>query len=324
MLPRWLAAVLLVCSGAVAAEPYREMRLVMGTLAEVRLDGASDPRAAAEAAFAALDRVDQEMSVWHDSALTRLNDSGEAEVSADLLAVLTTALDVAQSSGGVFDPTVEPLVRAEGHLGDPQRRLSAVQRRQLQQRVGYRGVTLLPAERRVRLRPGTRLDLGGIAKGYAADLALAALVQAGATSAVVNLGQSSWSVRGEPVVIGVRDPAGGATPVASFELRDAAAATSGNDQRPGHIIDPRSGRSVQSVLSATVIAANGMEADALSKPLYILGPKAGLALLQRRGAAGLVVYRERERLHLLTTPGFRQRYRMAVAPGLVVREMSAP
>lgn len=315
----WLLALSLL-AGVAAAEPYREVRLVMGSVAEVRLDGAPDARAAADAAFAALDRVDQDMSLWHDSALTRLNAAGEAEVSAELMAVLHHALDVARVSGGAFDPTVEPLVRAAGHLGERRRTLSAVERQTLLRRVGYDRVTLLPDQQAVRLQAGTRLDLGGIAKGYAADLALVALRQAGTNRAVVNLGQSSWAVFGDVLQIEVRDPSGAPQPLARFRLQDAAASTSGGDQRPGHILDPRTGRPARIVLAATVVAASAMEADALSSAVYVLGARDGLALLRRRGAAGFVLYREAGRLHLLTTPGFRQHYRLEAASTIVVRE----
>ena len=108
-----------------------EVRLVMGTRAEVQVAGVEDPAAAVDAAFAALDVVDRSMSVWKESELTRLNRAGEARVSPELQAVVDHALEVAAASEGAFDPTVEPLVRAAGGYGGPRRRLTTAQRRRL-------------------------------------------------------------------------------------------------------------------------------------------------------------------------------------------------
>ena len=102
----------------------RETRLIMGTTAEVEVLGLADPAPALGAAFAALQRVDDSMSLFKPSELQQLNERGETRVSSDLLTVLQAALDVAAASGGAFDPTVEPLVRASGGLGWPPRALA--------------------------------------------------------------------------------------------------------------------------------------------------------------------------------------------------------
>src|SRR5262249_24403474 len=158
----------------------------------------TDPTPAFDAAFAVLDRVDDAMSLWKPSELERLNDAGAARVSADVLAVLLQALDVAAASDGAFDPTVEPLVRASGGLGGPHRTPGGAGRHGFRGSVGYRRVQVEEPAAEVRLEPGTRLDFRGIAKGYAADLVLAALKAAGATRGLVDLGSSSISVFGEP------------------------------------------------------------------------------------------------------------------------------
>jgi thiamine biosynthesis lipoprotein len=299
----------------------REVRVVMGSTAEVRAAGLTDPTAAFDAAFAALDRVDDAMSLWKPSELERLNDAGAARVSADVLAVLLQALDVAAASDGAFDPTVEPLVRASGGLGGAQRTLGDAERHRLLASVGYRRVHVDEPAAEVRLEPGTRLDFGGIAKGYAADLVLAALKAAGATSGLVDLGSSSLSVFGEPLTVVVRDPDKPTNPPwATFRVRDAAVSSSGGDQRPGHIVDPRSGRPATGVLSATVVARTGIEADALSTAVYVLGAQDGLALLQQRGAAGFVLLHGSGGRLIRTTASFASVYSLATSRGVRVRE----
>ena len=314
------ALLVLLAPAAPPDDPAREVRLVMGATAEVRVIGAADPVPALAAAFAVLQRVDDRMSLWKPSELTTLNHAGRARVSEDLSAVLGHALDVSYASSGAFDPTVEPLVRAAGHLGGRPRRLGRCERARLLARVGTAHVHLDPATREVRLDPGTRLDFGGIAKGYAVDLALDALRGAGASGGLVDLGGSSLGVFGTPTTVSVRDPDDPALPPwATFDLHDAALASSGGDQRPGHILDPRTGLPARKVLAATIVARTAMEADALSTAVYVLGADLGLALLSRRGAEGLVLEREGDRPVLRVTPGFAGAHALRAAPRVSVQ-----
>jgi FAD:protein FMN transferase len=314
------AAAPLLALLSVAPAPAREVRVVMGAAAEVQAAGLVDPAPALDAAFAALQRVDDRMTLFRPSELTTLNQSGRARLSHETSTVLWHALEMSYATGGAFDPTVEPLVRASGHLGGKPRRLGRCERWRLLSRVGTARVHLDPATREVRLDPGTRLDLGGIAKGYAVDLALAALREAGARDGLVDLGGSSLGVFGAPTTIAVRDPeTPGAPPWAAFELDDAALASSGGDQRPGHILDPRTGLPARKVLATTVVAASAMEADALSTAVFVMGMDEGLALLARRGAAGLVLARERGRAVIHASPGFAEAHHLRAADGVTVQ-----
>ena len=293
----------------------------MGTAAEVRAVGLEPPMPGIEAAFAALNRVDRAVALWQESELTRLNAAGEASVSPELLAVLRHALEVAEASGGAFDPTVEPLVRAAGQPGGNPRELSEGERRALLSRMGFRRVQLDPARSFVRLEPGTGLDFSGIAKGYGVDLAVAELRRAGARKALVNLGGNSLAVFGEPLTVAVRDPeAAEGGRWGSFTLSEAALGTAGGERRAGRILDPRTALPAGEVLAATVVAPTAMEADALDTALYVLGAQQGLALLARRGVAGFVLRREDGRKVVRTTPGFARRYSLEAAPGVEVRE----
>jgi thiamine biosynthesis lipoprotein len=293
----------------------------MGTTAEVRVAGVADEAAALNRAFAALTLVDDQMSLWKESDLTQLNRDGFRQVPPELLAVVRQALDVARASLGAFDPTVEPLVRATGGVGGAHRTLGDDERRALLLRVGAAKVHVDDAARAIRLEGNAALDLGGIAKGYAADLALEALCASGASDGLVDLGGSSIGVFGEPLTAAVRDPeTKGGAPWASFVVRDESLSTSAPDQKPGHILDPRTGLPATGVLAATVVAATGVEADALSTAVFVLGPGEGLPLLARRGAAGFVLLRRAGRRVMLTTPGFSRRYHLVTAPDMEVQE----
>ena len=302
--------------------PSGEMRVLMGTTAEVRALGLEDPRAALDAAFAALQAVDDSMSLWKDSELTALNRSGSGRVSEPLFATLRVALEVARASGGAFDPTVEPLVRASGGLGGPRRRLDEGERRRLLERVGHRRVELDEATRSVTLRDGARLDLGGVAKGHAVDLAVGALRASGATAGLVDLGRSSVAVFGQPLTLDVADPQDERRrPWATLVLSDQALSSSSNAQQPDHILDPRSGLPARGLLGVTVVTASAAEADALSTAVFVLGAQAGLRLLRERGADGLLLLHDpRGRRLILLTPGFRDRHELQVAAGVLARE----
>lgn len=295
----------------------------MGTTAEVEVKGMPAPGPALAAAFAAIDRVDDALSLWKPSELQRLNDMGEGAPSPDLRTVLEKALEIAAASGGSFDPTVEPLVRAMGGFGTPPLSLSGPQRTALLARIGYRRVHVDPASGKVRLEPGTRLDFGGIAKGHAVDEALAALRSAGAPTGVVSLGESSVGVFGTSLELEVRDPAPGrvepGTPWAVFRVQDGSVSTSGSDQRGAHILDPRSGAYADGVLSVTVVAATGLEADALSTAAFVLGAEPGLRLIEQRGAAGFVLIREDGASVLRATRGFAEEHGLKLAKGVSSR-----
>ena len=296
----------------------------MGTTAEVEVKGMSAPGPALAAAFAAIDRVDDALSLWKPSELQRLNDAGEGAPGPDLRAVLEKALEVAAASGGSFDPTVEPVVRALGGFGTPSLSLSAAERTALLARIGYRRVHVDPASGKVRLEPGTRLDFGGIAKGYAVDEALAALRSAGAPAGVVSLGQSSLGLFGTSLDVEVRDPGpetvGPGPPWAVFRVQNGSVSTSGSDQRGAHILDPRSGAYADGVLSVTVVASTGVEADALSTAAFVLGAEPGLRLIERRGAEGFVLLREDGASVLRATRGFAEQHGLKLAKGVSSRD----
>jgi thiamine biosynthesis lipoprotein len=277
----------LVIGAALPAPREREMRVVLGTFAEIEIAGAPDPLAAFALAFERIEAVERSLSIWRDeSEISRLNGAGEDSVSAELFTAIEEAVELGRASRGAFDVTLE--------------------------RNGYERIELDRPEHRVRLH-GAKLDLGAILKGRAVDAALEALKASGAASALVDLGTSSIGVFGEePVTFEVRNPEGGPSP-ASFRLREGAVASSSRDQLGAHILDPRTGEAASQVLSVTVVAESAFEADALSTAVFVLGAREGLALLEARGAAGIVVAEKEGCLVLSSTQGFAAEYRLETA-----------
>ena len=245
---------------------------------------------AVERAFAAVREVDAQMSVHRaDSELSRLNRAaglGPAPVSPALLEVVEQACACARRSGGLYDPTVLPLMTLYGFYGpervslpataEVDRALAAVAFEDVQVDRGAGTIALA--------RRGMGLDLGSIGKGWAADRAVAALRAAGVTSGLVDAG-------GNVVGLGVPEDGADGWSVALFHprtgrservftLKDAAVATSANNERYrtiaghrlGHIFDAKRGTPADGHVSVSVLARTGVESDQMSTTAFLLGP----------------------------------------------------
>jgi thiamine biosynthesis lipoprotein len=272
--------------GAGARFEYTQVHMGMPVRLVLYAADESAAREAAIAGFARIAALDAMLSDYRaDSELRRLEVRAARHwvpVSPDLLTVLTRALDVANRTGGAFDPTVRPLValwrraRAERRLPAPAALQAA---RQL---VGWGGVRLDPARRAVRFaHDGIQLDLGGIAKGYVAQAALGTLREHGVASALVEAGGDIAVSDAPPGRAGWTVAAPGASPAfadRASRLANAALATSGpsaqfveiDGVRYSHVIDPRTGSAVTSPTFARVISRDAMTADALATALTVL------------------------------------------------------
>ena len=294
----------------------------MGTMFRVEMYAASSAQAsrAAEAAFARAEELEQIMSDYRaDSELERLARDGATApmpVSADLYNVLAKSLWTSELSGGVFDVSIGPLVllwraaRKAGRLPDPAEIASA------KALVDYRNIELDPARRTVILkRPGMKLDLGAIGKGYAADQMLAVLASQGITHAMVVAGGEV--VVGEPPPgasgwdVGL-DTADAASPC-TVSLRAAAVSTSGdehqflvvNGRRYSHVINPRTGWALEGESSTTVIARDSTTADALCTAFSLMRVQDGIRAAESvPGVAALWVRRVEGKWQRSSSRGF--------------------
>lgn len=237
----------------------------MGTTIELRVDAGPGPGtdASLERARSVFDQVERACSRFDDtSELMRLNHAGRGRVSPVLAEILRLALDGRERTGGLFDPTVHDAVVSAGY--DRTFPELGVSGEPVPAPAG--GEVELDGDHVV-LGPATRIDLGGIAKGYAVDRACEVLAASG--PCLVDAG-GDIAVRGTWAV-GVE---GGPT----LELTDAAVATSGRDRRAWragdgpahHLIDPRTGApAVTRTLRATVVAATAAEAEVLAKAAFL-------------------------------------------------------
>jgi thiamine biosynthesis lipoprotein len=283
------------------------MHVVMGTFACVVAVAADSNTAkrCIEAAFAEIEEVEKRMS-YHksDSEISELNRDGfrrAVKVSKSTYEVLQRSIEFSELSGGAFDVTVGPLVDLWHSAEDANSLPTDAELQQARSRVGYDKLILDANETSVRFAvEGMRVDLGGIAKGYALDKAVEAMQKGGAVGGMVDIGgeircfgsppagQKNWR-------IGLQDPdkakdgfdAG--TPLLVLHLTDAAIATSGHyrrfvtigGKRYSHIVDPKSGHSSESLASVTIICPSSIYADALSTAVTVMGKEKGLALIEQ-------------------------------------------
>jgi thiamine biosynthesis lipoprotein len=249
-------------------------------------------KAACDKAFKKIRELDNALSDYKDQSelnrLSRSSGSGKAiKVSEDLWQVLTLSQKVAAATGGAFDISCGPYVilwRLAGFRKTPP---DLKKLKKLSEAVGYKKIKLDLKRKTVLLEaPLMRLDLGAIAKGYAADRALEELKAAGCPFAIVDAG---GDLRGSSQQAGLAWPVkisyGSGLTIGWLKLKQGALASSGDTgqffksagQHYSHIIDPRSGMALTKRLQVTVWAKTATEADALASALSVLGEKEGLA-----------------------------------------------
>ena len=297
----------------------RRAHYQMGTIFEISAYGKKEDTrrtaAAIEEAFAEIRKADQMMSDYRaDSDLTRLNQNGGTAfvpVPAELYDLLQEAVKYSRLTGGAFDVTSGPLVTAWQRAAGQTRLPSDAELRRLLPLVGDSRLLFDDEQQAVRFdRPGVRVDLGAIAKGWAVDRAAAVLRRRGIERALISAGTSTLYAIGSPPSqqaweIGIRHPGSAnveddATQdeekiLATVALKDEALSTSASyekyleiqGKKYSHLLDPRSGIPAEGILSATVIAPTATESDALSTGVFILGMERAAALLRRLELSGL-------------------------------------
>jgi thiamine biosynthesis lipoprotein len=286
----------------------REYRYLMGTSVAVEVfDGTR--RSAIDEAFAAMAEVDRLMSNYRDdselSFINRTAASHPVPASDPMFSVLSAAQDVGARSGGAFDVTVGPLVRLWGFHDKRPHVPTAAELAVVRPLVDYRNVVLDREHHTVRfVRPGVELDLGGIAKGFAVEIAAGVLrrngvdgfIDAGGNQYLCGTppGKRQWSV-------GVKDPDDPRRVLGVIDTDETSISTSANyanvltenGRTYGHILDPHTLAPTDRALSVTILSRDGTLADALSKAAFILGPRVGLALVESfPGTSALIAYRD--------------------------------
>ncbi len=278
---------------------------IMGTAIRVELwcEEQDDGEAATAAVMAEMHRIDRLLSPYReDSELSLINrDAAQraVPVSAETMRLLVRSVQFSELSDGAFDITYASL----GHLFDYRLgiRPSEAAASRAREAIGWRNLALDTQAGTVRFaRAGVRIDLGGFAKGHAVDNCVAILQQHGIGNAIVAAGGDSRVLgdrRGRPWTIAIRDPRSSDGVVAVLPLEDVSISTSGDYERYfeeggvrfHHLLDPHTGASPSGVRSVTILAPDGLTSEALSKTVFVLGPKRGFEVIESMPGIDAVV-----------------------------------
>ena len=295
------------CTRPLAAlEPrlqWRERALLgFGTTLWLRAGHADGSRVGAglDAAVSAIRHVEQQMSLFNpSSALCRLNADGVLhKPHPHLVTVLNVARDVSERSHGAFDVSIQPLWKLWAQAARQGHAPTAAELAVARRLADWRAIAVNEASIKLG-RPGMALTLNGIAQGFAADLAKAALQREGIAHALLNTGE--WAPMGRspealPWTLGIENPRSAENLVAKLQADGRAVATSSDahmsfsaDHSHHHILDPRTGSSPPEMASVTVLAESGALADALTKVFFMTPWNQTLAMARRWKVDVLVV-----------------------------------
>jgi thiamine biosynthesis lipoprotein len=265
-------------------------------------------------------RVDELMSTYKPSSQVSVVNADAASrpvvVEPDLFGLLQTALEFSRITEGAFDITYASV----GYMYDYRRHIKPSDEAiaKALPAVSYRHVILDPKAHSVRFtQPGVRIDLGGIAKGWAVDRGIEILRAGGVEHAFVTAGGDTRIIGdrfGEPWMVGIRDPRQEGKVIARIPLVDAALSTSGDYERffeadgvrYHHILSPSTGKPASAVRSVTVIGPSATRTDGLSKTIFVLGIKEGMRVLDALGDVDVIAIDKDEKIYYskgLARPG---------------------
>ncbi|TLY25737.1 MAG: FAD:protein FMN transferase [Nitrospirae bacterium] len=285
----------------------KRAQFLMGTLVELTAVAPSDAIAQASltAGFQEIRRLENMLSTWIEtSELSRVNQAAGLEpvgVSAETFELLRRALEAAEYTEGGFNIAIGPAVQL-WNIPEAPRIPSAMELEIAAQYVDYRRIHLDQTRRTVFLeKPGMRIDIGGIGKGFAAEKAAAVMREIGATGGLVAVAGDfrvfGRRADGTAWPIGIQHPRKPGKILAMLDAIDEAISTSGDYERYfmkdgvryHHILDPETLQPARLCRSVTIIAPDATTADALATGVFVMGPVRGMALVERLGLGAVIV-----------------------------------
>jgi FAD:protein FMN transferase len=298
----------------------------MGTLVSITAVGRShtDANEAINAGFQEVKRLEQLLSTWiPESELSRVNAaSGQRAVvvSPETMMVVRRSLQVAEMTDGAFNIAIGPAVDAWGVSAEP-RLPSATDLDAVKPLVDLRAVHADVWERTIYLeKPGMRIDVGGIGKGFAADQAVMAMKKAGAVAGVVALSGDIKTFGqlpdGKKFSVGIQHPRKEGAVLAEIDLQDEAISTAGDYERffekdgirYHHILDPNTLQPARGCQSVSVIAKEGVWADGLDTGIFVLGADRGMELVEQLDDVEAIIVDQTGQIHI--SSGLRNRVRI--------------
>jgi thiamine biosynthesis lipoprotein len=293
---------------------------MLDTLVEITVASRNEQEAhkAMSAAYEEIQRIETLLSRYYtESQIYKVNQlAGEEAVGVDLevAEIVRRSLRYAELTDGAFDITIGPVIDLWGIGTEHERVPEDLELRHILQYVDYRKIDIR-GEQEIRLRePGMKLDVGGIAKGYAVDRAIDVLQHHNITSVLLNAGGDIRCIGtkpdGTPWRIGIQDPRKGSEILGIVPLQDVAIATSGDYERFffqdtirfHHIFSPHTGIPARGCQSVTILAKRAEVADVFATAAFIMGPQRGLKFIEERpDIEGMIIRSDGE---ILTSSGF--------------------
>jgi len=290
----------------VQAQWQTEDAAIMGTTIRVEVWHANETirQQGIDTVLEEMERVNRLMSPYiEQSQLSKINQyahEGPVEIDRDLFEVIEKSLEISKLTDGAFDITYASV----GHLFNYRKKVKPDEEVVIQAReyIDYKNILLDKEQLSVSfLKEGVKIDLGGIAKGFAVDQSIMHLSDLGFKHALVSAGGDTRLLgdrRGRAWLVGIRDPANIEEVIVMLPLQNEALSTSGDYERffvedgekYHHIIHPSTGKSASEVRSVSILATESMTSDALSTSIFVMGPTKGLALLDKlEGVEGVIV-----------------------------------
>ncbi len=285
-----LVLLIIGLSGCQNKPLYKDTQLMMGTFIQV----VSPEKNASTIVFAEIRRIEGLLSKYDpESVVSKLNQSGVLKVSPETFLIIKKSKEFTKESNGAFDITAAALVDLWGFTDKKYRQPQEQEIQQVLKLVGSDNIILQNRDNVVKFTlPRVKIDLGAIAKGYALDCAAAKLKENGINSCLINSGGQVFCLGtkyGKPWKIAIKDPRSD-TIIDVLKLSDQSASTSGDyeqffikdNKRYSHIFNPRTGYPADSgLISVTVVAPDGLTADALSTAIFVLGKDKGMKLAKK-------------------------------------------
>ncbi len=288
-----LCGLLISLSGCEQKQPvYQQQLLALGTLIDITIYGADEKTAQAgiKEVQGLMEQLHHDWHPWQPGKLTEINRklaAGErVTLNAEGQLLMSQGIELSQRTNNLFNPAVGKLIALWGFHSDDWSGTKPPAEADIQTLLNGKpqmSDLILEGDQLRSNNPAVELDLGAYAKGYAVDIAIATLRKHGINNAIVNAGGNLRLIGSkgkQPWRIGIRDPRGAGVIASLAAGSDEAVITSGDyeryfeyqGQRYHHIIDPRSGYPARGAIAVTIIAADGLTADAASTALFIAGP----------------------------------------------------
>lgn len=292
----------------VPAKEYEYSNFLFGAQCTVKFQFTHEARAneILQVVDLELTRLDSLLNYFSETSLvSALNRRSRARAPSDIIFLVALSDSVSRLTNGLFDITVAPLLELWGFYSGEMKRPAAAEIERAKNLVDYRKIRIEADS--ILIKPGMKVDFGGIAQGYAADRAADILRQNHVKSAIIDIGGEILTIGQAPEMrpwrVGIRNPRGQGI-IETVELQDSAVSTSGDyekffsigGQRYPHIIDPRTGMPATSFASVTVLTRDAAFADALSTAAAVMGAARAIDFLDSLGITGIIYYEQDGRL----------------------------